>query len=552
MPKRLDLKKGRKPAKKANATKMNPASPKPEKVNKPEVLAQQDAPGKGDGGSIRERKVRAPRKRLCAWNDNDWRQVVLGVTHALAAGGIDFPWGIAAHYVSEGQVTGSALQQSILKLRDRQRKDPANRVPSIRMNWGLKHKELVTEYDDEVEDEPTPTEAHNIEENDEPLAELPLIHHPATVGFVETWNPLHHHPFLKSPTDYQPSIDHETDIGAPGPAHNVPKRAIPSQKKIKTGTATSRVPSRCPSRVAYRSTTSSERHHPYMRNHRSVKTETPEPGRIRLPLSDASLGQGNVRPLIASPPDFDPNHDRLANVDRNPMASHGVANANFGRNRFLTQNVVSSHPDEFGMPFLTPTDEAEEGMAQHDVRTVKDASMPSASGRAYVNGFMTQPGRSRFNHLGVDCPRSTQTQGLAEGDHLVNHVTNTVTSNTFYGTGAFVGNTANYSASINTFVNANAFDYVNVLNPLASNGDTMGNSHTMGYGINDPDFGLSGDYIDTNVLPKYEFIDPALITTATHQDLYELPGSDFDAQETQFADALTVEDIINAPFLPDS
>jgi hypothetical protein len=79
------------------------------------------------------RKPRQPRPKLLKWNDNDWKQLVLGIVWACGEAGISIPFAQAAQVVHDG-CTAGALQQAILKLRVKQNA-AGEQVPPLRMAW---------------------------------------------------------------------------------------------------------------------------------------------------------------------------------------------------------------------------------------------------------------------------------------------------------------------------------------------------------------------------------------------------------------------------------
>jgi hypothetical protein len=79
------------------------------------------------------RKPRQPRIKLLKWNDNDWKQLVLGIVWACGEAGISIPFAQAAQVVHDG-CTAGALQQAILKLRVKQNA-AGEQVPPLRMAW---------------------------------------------------------------------------------------------------------------------------------------------------------------------------------------------------------------------------------------------------------------------------------------------------------------------------------------------------------------------------------------------------------------------------------
>lgn len=79
------------------------------------------------------RKPRAPRNPLIKWDDNDWKQAVLGIIWACGETGLSIPFGQAAQLVSQS-CTASALQQAVLKLREKMNAE-GHQIPGLRMVW---------------------------------------------------------------------------------------------------------------------------------------------------------------------------------------------------------------------------------------------------------------------------------------------------------------------------------------------------------------------------------------------------------------------------------
>jgi hypothetical protein len=84
------------------------------------------------------RKPRQPRPKLLKWNDNDWKNVVLGIIWACGETGVQIPFDQAAQVVGEN-CTAGAMQQAILKLRQKQI-DAGYQIPSLRMAWTRKNR----------------------------------------------------------------------------------------------------------------------------------------------------------------------------------------------------------------------------------------------------------------------------------------------------------------------------------------------------------------------------------------------------------------------------
>jgi hypothetical protein len=84
------------------------------------------------------RKPRQPRPKLLKWDDNDWKNVALGLVWACGENGIQIPFDQASQIVSES-CTAGALQQALLKLRGKQIAE-GYQIPSLRMAWTRKNK----------------------------------------------------------------------------------------------------------------------------------------------------------------------------------------------------------------------------------------------------------------------------------------------------------------------------------------------------------------------------------------------------------------------------
>jgi hypothetical protein len=84
------------------------------------------------------RKPRQPRAKLLRWDDNDWKNVALGLVWACGENGIQIPFDQASQIVSES-CTAGALQQALLKLRGKQIAE-GFQIPSLRMAWTRKNK----------------------------------------------------------------------------------------------------------------------------------------------------------------------------------------------------------------------------------------------------------------------------------------------------------------------------------------------------------------------------------------------------------------------------
>mgnify|MGYP003624084482 CR=1 FL=1 len=84
------------------------------------------------------RKPRQPRPKLLKWDDNDWKNVALGLVWACGENGIQIPFQQASQVVGES-CTAGALQQALLKLRGKQIAE-GYQIPSLRMAWTRKNK----------------------------------------------------------------------------------------------------------------------------------------------------------------------------------------------------------------------------------------------------------------------------------------------------------------------------------------------------------------------------------------------------------------------------
>jgi hypothetical protein len=84
------------------------------------------------------RKPRQPRPKLLKWDDNDWKNVALGLVWACGENGIQIPFDQASQVVSDS-CTAGALQQALLKLRGKQIAE-GFQIPSLRMAWTRKNK----------------------------------------------------------------------------------------------------------------------------------------------------------------------------------------------------------------------------------------------------------------------------------------------------------------------------------------------------------------------------------------------------------------------------
>jgi hypothetical protein len=88
------------------------------------------------------RKPRQPRPKLLKWDDNDWKNVALGLVWACGENGIQIPFDQASQVVSES-CTAGALQQALLKLRGKQIAE-GFQIPSLRMAWTRKNKNATS------------------------------------------------------------------------------------------------------------------------------------------------------------------------------------------------------------------------------------------------------------------------------------------------------------------------------------------------------------------------------------------------------------------------
>lgn len=84
------------------------------------------------------RKPRQPRPKLLKWNDDDWKNVCLGIVWACGETGVQIPFDQAAQIVGE-KCTAGALQQALLKLRGKQIAD-GHQIPNLKMAWTRKNK----------------------------------------------------------------------------------------------------------------------------------------------------------------------------------------------------------------------------------------------------------------------------------------------------------------------------------------------------------------------------------------------------------------------------
>ena len=83
------------------------------------------------------RRARAPRARLMKWTPEVWTQVLLHVTAACGERGIDIPWETVGQGLGE-DITASAVQQALLKLRNSRYNDGLPVPPPLKMNWSRK------------------------------------------------------------------------------------------------------------------------------------------------------------------------------------------------------------------------------------------------------------------------------------------------------------------------------------------------------------------------------------------------------------------------------
>lgn len=79
------------------------------------------------------RKPRDPRPKLIKWDDNDWRNVVLGMVWSCGENGYNIQFDQVAQHVND-RCTASALQQALLKLRAKQNAE-GYQIPMLRMSW---------------------------------------------------------------------------------------------------------------------------------------------------------------------------------------------------------------------------------------------------------------------------------------------------------------------------------------------------------------------------------------------------------------------------------
>lgn len=84
------------------------------------------------------RKPRQPRPKLLKWNDDDWKNVCLGIVWACGETGVQIPFDQAAQVVGQ-KCTAGALQQALLKLRGKQIAD-GHQIPNLKMAWTRKNR----------------------------------------------------------------------------------------------------------------------------------------------------------------------------------------------------------------------------------------------------------------------------------------------------------------------------------------------------------------------------------------------------------------------------
>ncbi|KZM19338.1 uncharacterized protein EKO05_0002951 [Ascochyta rabiei] len=88
------------------------------------------------------RKPRQPRAKLLKWNDEDWKNVCLGIVWACGETGVQIPFDQAAQVVGE-KCTAGALQQALLKLRGKQIAD-GYQIPNLKMAWTRKSRNAAS------------------------------------------------------------------------------------------------------------------------------------------------------------------------------------------------------------------------------------------------------------------------------------------------------------------------------------------------------------------------------------------------------------------------
>ncbi|KAF1933534.1 uncharacterized protein M421DRAFT_88722 [Didymella exigua CBS 183.55] len=106
------------------------------------------------------RKPRQPRPKLLRWNDDDWKNVCLGIVWACGEIGVQIPFEQAAQVVGE-KCTAGALQQALLKLRGKQ-VEAGHSIPTLKMAWTRKNKPATPGAKTKASVEP---EAHNPRKN---------------------------------------------------------------------------------------------------------------------------------------------------------------------------------------------------------------------------------------------------------------------------------------------------------------------------------------------------------------------------------------------------
>jgi hypothetical protein len=97
-------------------------------------------PKKNKGGELR--KPRQPRAKLLKWDDNDWKNVALGLVWACGENGIQIPFEQASQVVSDS-CTAGALQQALLKLRGKQLSE-GFQIPNLKMAWTRKNRKTTS------------------------------------------------------------------------------------------------------------------------------------------------------------------------------------------------------------------------------------------------------------------------------------------------------------------------------------------------------------------------------------------------------------------------
>ncbi|OAL51269.1 hypothetical protein IQ07DRAFT_599245 [Pyrenochaeta sp. DS3sAY3a] len=88
---------------------------------------------KNNKGGTTPRKPRDPRPKLIKWDDNDWKNAVIGIVYSCGENDVRIPFDQAAQFVSP-TCTAGALQQALLKLRDKLIAE-GYQIPPLKMSW---------------------------------------------------------------------------------------------------------------------------------------------------------------------------------------------------------------------------------------------------------------------------------------------------------------------------------------------------------------------------------------------------------------------------------